>query len=410
MTSHLGAMDSHLRFGAVSADCQPRGRCGDVIRKLACGCVWRTPALCTTAMRAGVVILNFGGPRRAEEVEPFLFELFNDPDVIKLPFGAGMQRRFARMLSGRRAPLVTPHYQHIGFSPLVETTMAQVQALQAALGDGAPPIYLGMRYSAPTIDEMVQTIAGDPPDRLVALALYPHYSDTTTGSSFTAFSNEMKAQGMGDLPVHYIPAFHEHPSYLAAMKTSIEAAGAPDGAHLLFSAHGLPSTYARDGADPYPDHIKMSARLIVQALGWGDDYSLAFQSQVGPVRWLKPSTEEALTRLAADGVKDVIVVPLSFVTEGIETLYEIDILFGDVAKRLGLVLHRAKTLDTDPDFITCLADVVRRGLADESFGGLGTHRCVRCLLPKPHAHRTRVQCLDCGYQTPQFLLQLPPVR
>ena len=361
-------------------------------------------------MRSGIVILNFGGPRSAEEVEPFLFDLFDDPDVIQLPLGPRFQRRFATLLSSRRAPSVTHHYEGIGFSPLVETTMAQGDAVKSALGEDAPPIYVGMRYTPPTIEEMVKTIAADPPDRLVALALFPHYSDTTTGSSFNRFSECMKAAGLGALPVRYVPAFYDHPKYVSALAASITAADAPAGSHLLFSAHGLPSSYAREGADPYPDHVKASVRLTVDALAWTAGYSLSFQSQVGPVRWLKPSTEEALMRLAGDGVTDVIVVPVSFGTEGIETLYEIDQLFGDVAKRLGVTLHRAKTVDTHPDFIACLVDVLQGALADDGTGGLGTHHCVRCLLPKPHLHRTKVKCLDCGHRTPQFLLRLPPVR
>lgn len=356
------------------------------------------------------MVLNFGGPREQAEVEPFLFELFNDPDVIQLPVGTGLQRKFAATLSARRAPIVVPHYEHIGGSPLVPTTMAQVEALIVALGSEAPKVHVGMRYTAPTIAAVADALAADPPERIVALALYPHYSITTTGSHFNALSSELRRVGLHRLPVHYVPAFYDHPDYIEAMVARIHEA-TPQGRqpHLLFSAHGIPSSYAKDKADPYPDQIKDSVRMIMRAFG-DRPYSLAFQSRVGPVRWLEPSTEAELMRLAEAGVTEVLVVALSFVTEGIETLQEIDVQFREVAEARGLTMHRAPTVDTHPRFIECLADVVRRALADESHEGLGQHRCVRCLIPKPHAHRTKVQCLDCGHETPQFLLQLPPVR
>ena len=356
--------------------------------------------------------MSFGGPTGADEVEPFLLELFDDPDVIHFPLGRTLQRRFARAVAPRRARKVIAQYDHIGGSPLVATTRAQADALSARLGDRVCGTFVGMRYTAPTMAQMVAEIAETPPDRIVALAMYPHYSGTTTGSSFNLFARLMGEAGLSRLPVHYIPAFFEHPLYVRAMVGRIDEAKAPvedlGSAHLLFSAHGLPSSYARAG-DPYPDHVRASVRRIVDALAWSSTYSLSFQSRVGPVRWLGPSTEQELRRLASAGVREALIVPLSFVTEGIETLYEIDVTFRETAEQLNLRVHRVRTLDDHPDFIDCLADTVERGVADESHDGLGQHRCVRCLLPKPHAHRMRVICPDCRFVTPEFLLRLPPV-
>ena len=139
-------------------------------------------------------------------------------------------------------------------------------------------------------------------------------------------------------------------------------------------------------------------------------HTLCFQSRVGPVRWLGPSTEEEIIRLSRAGITDVVVVPMSFTTEGIETLYEIDVEFGEVAERFGVKLHRVPTVDTQPSFIECLNDIVRQALGDNSHHGLGEHQCVRCILPKPHSHRTRVECVECGFRTPEYLLRLPTLQ
>lgn len=368
-------------------------------------------------LRVGVVVVNFGGPLKAEDVEPFLYNLFDDPDVIQFPsLLKPLQSTFAENIASGRAPKVVPQYEKIGFSPLVPTTMKQLDALREELArrhGEAPPFYVGMRYTPPTMAECVDQIVRDKPDRLVALALYPHYSRTTTGSSFNAFSAELKARGLDRLPVQYVPAFYDHPRYLAAMEDLIRRALAettdPEHAHLLFSAHGLPSNYYRAG-DPYLNHVQETVRLLIARMGWRGTYSLGFQSKVGPVRWLTPTTEDEIDRVALAGTREVVVVPVAFVSDHIETLYEIDVTFREFAEERNVKLLRTAALDTHPEFIGCLADVVDRALGDRSWGGLGAHRCVRCLLPKPHAHRMTVECLDCGHKTPEYLLRLPPVK
>ena len=363
-------------------------------------------------MRTDLALLNFGGPQTPEEVEPFLFELFADPDVIKLPLSSLLQERFAGLISRKRAPKIGPHYKHIGFSPLVGTSRAQAKALEEKLSDLRTKIWLGMRYTEPSIAKMVQEIAENPPERLVALALYPHFSITTTGSHFNVLSEEWKKAGLEHIPIQYIPAFYHHPAYNEAMRVLIAQTmeGLDDNAHILFSAHGVPVSYYKDLADPYPDQIKQSVRLIMEQIQGPNKHTLCFQSRVGPVRWLGPSTEEEIIRLSRAGVTDVVVVPMSFTTEGIETLYEIDVEFGEVAERFGVKLHRVPTVDTQPAFIECLNDIVRQALGDHSHDGLGEHQCVRCILPKPHSHRTRVECVECGFRTPEYLLRLPTLQ
>jgi ferrochelatase len=367
------------------------------------------------AQRTDLVVLNFGGPTQASEVEPFLYELFDDPDVIQLPLSGLLQDRFARLISSRRAPGVVPHYEHIGFSPIIPTTLLQVEALRTALGGRGltPKIHVVMRYTAPRAAQVARQIAADPPGRLVALALYPHYSGSTTGSSFNELSGALGQVGLGRLPVRYIPAFYDHPRFLAAVASLVREAIAqvrdPARAHIIFSAHGLPSSYFLDG-DPYPTQVQDTVRLLMRQLEWPGTYSLAYQSKVGPVRWLTPSTDNEIRRLATAGTRELVVVPVAFVSDHIETLYEIDVEFREVAEKLGAHLYRTKPLDVHPDFIECLSDVVAQAFADDTYRGLGAHSCVRCLLPKPHEHRMRAQCMDCGHQTPKYLLRLPPVR
>lgn len=359
-------------------------------------------------MTTGVALLNFGGPQRAEEVEPFLYELFADRDVIQLPVGRRFQELLARRVARRRAPEVIPQYAAIGFSPLVPVTMRQADALRAELaarlGAGAPPVVVGMRYTPPWTRDAVSELAALGVTRVVALGLYPHYSIATTGSSFNDLTRCMVAAGLGDLPVHHVPAWFHHPGYLAAMADRIREGlarmgeGEDSGVHILFSAHGLPSSYVRKG-DPYQQQVHATVRAVLREARWQGPASLSWQSRVGPVRWLAPSTDDELRRLGAAGVKAIMVVPVSFVGDHIETLYEIDVTYRKDAldagvERFGLM----PPLDCHPRLIGCLADQVERAMA-------GAERvCVRCLLPRePQWHYAR-RCPDCHARKPLFVI------
>jgi ferrochelatase len=359
-------------------------------------------------MRTDVALLNFGGPQKLEEVEPFLRALFLDPDVIKLPLAKLLQAPFAHLMAIRRTPLVGPHYQSIGGSPLVKTSQEQARLLEERLGSESIKVRLAMRYTEPSIQEMVEQIANDPPERIIALALYPHFSSTTTGSSFNVLSEALHAAGLSTVPIHYIPAFFDHPLYLETMVDLIKASlSKRPHAHVLFSAHGIPASYAKIHADPYPEQIKSAVTLLADRIDCDERFSLSFQSRLGPVRWIGPASQEEIRRLAKTGVEDIVVVPISFTCEGIETLYEIDIELADIAKQAGTKLHRVDTVGIQPRFIDCLAELIRSAIKDTTSQGLGKHRCVRCLLPKPQLHRTRIECLDCGFKTPEYLLRLP---
>ncbi|MGM0575612.1 MAG: ferrochelatase [Myxococcota bacterium] len=357
--------------------------------------------------KRAVILENFGGPRSAEEVEDFLYHLFADPDVIHLPFGGAFQRWVARRISHDRAPTVIPDYEHIGGgSPLVETTYAQAKALERALverlpDEQRPSIHVGFRYTPPFIDEAVEEALETGAEHLVALPLFPQYSYTTTGSAHNAVAEALVRRGRERIPMAYVPAFYDHPGYVEAVvervREGLAEAPDPDDVHVLFSAHGIPSRYLREG-DPYPRQVQECVRRFVEALGGDRPWTLAWQSRVGPVRWLEPATDVELQRLAAAGTKSVLVVPVSFVGDHIETLYEIGVQYRELAESEGIEWFGvARGIDVHPGFIRCLADQVIDGFAGR-FDGI----CYRCLVPREREHLRRADCLDCKVRHPFY--------
>lgn len=350
-----------------------------------------------------LLLLNFGGPRSLEEVEPFLFQLFSDPDCIPLGAGAYAQALFADLVSSRRAPKTRAQYAEIGgASPIVADTLGQAEALRRVLAQRGREIRVevGMRYTTPSIPEAVAALAATRPRRLVALALYPHFSFATTASSYNQLADALAAQGLDGLPVRFVPAWPEHPGYLAAVVDTVRQALAklPSGAqpHLLFSAHGLPTSFVRR-RDPYPEQIQATVRAVVRALGWAGSYGLAYQSKVGPARWLSPATDEALAELGAQG-RSVVLVPVSFVNEHIETLFELDLEYAHLAREAGVPhLVRAPAVGQHPRFIEALADLTEAALVPGQ-----ARPCIRCLLPRDEAYHQGRRCLDCGFKKPRY--------
>jgi ferrochelatase len=336
-------------------------------------------------MRDVLLILNFGGPQRAGEVEPFLFELFRDPDVIPIPGPPIVRDAFADLISGLRWTKTANQYAQIGGgSPLVPMTYEQGAALQALLASEGHPmeVHYAMRYTRPDTRSALEAIKAGGPARIVALAMYPHYSFATMGSSYGELARELRRLGMADWPVTYVPAFPTDPDYVGALAELVQEAAArlPEGVtpHLLFSAHGLPVSFVQKG-DPYPMHIQATVEAVVRAAAWPHTHSLAWQSKVGPAAWLTPATDTELRRLGAAGTKALVVVPVSFVGDHIETLFELDIEYREVAEEAG-IHHwaRAGALDTRPRFIRALATQVQRAVA----GDTGCSRGC-CRLPRP---------------------------
>lgn len=353
-------------------------------------------------MTAGLAILNFGGPRSEAELEPFLRELFLDV----LPGPSWLKGLLAGRIASARSRLVAPRYAAIGWSPLVDTTIAQRDAVLTALGDDALPTALGMMFSPPTMDDALDALLEQGVDRIVVLGLFPHYSLATAGSAYEMFHRALVARGLGQMPVHYAPAFFDRDPYIESLartiRAGVEATPGEGPIHLLFSPHGLPLSFIRKG-DPYPEQIRESVRRVIAHLDWKDPWHVGWQSRVGPTRWLAPSTPEVLERLAREGAQRVCMVPLSFVGEHIETLDEIDREYAHLAAELGIpAFGRAPALGLDASFVDCLAGLVREGLAD-----FGRYTCVRCLVPQPDEHRRQSRCPTCRFTFPGFLRDAP---
>jgi len=318
-----------------------------------------------------VVLFNLGGPDDLPSVEPFLVKLFSDREIIELPLGAALQPVFARVIAKLRGPAVRRNYALIGGgSPQRRITTAQGAALERRLNGGvagrAYRVFVAMRYSSPTSEDAVKAIATAGIRRIVTLTLFPHYSKATTGSSRREFDRvlakpEWKALGF---EVTHIDRYAHHGGYLDAMAARVKEAWHRIPIErraetvLLFSAHGLPQRFV-DAGDPYVREIETTRQGILDRVQLPCRNVLAYQSRTGPVKWIGPGTEQMLHALGTSGVTSVLVVPLSFVSDHIETLYEVDLLFAEAAAKAGITGYwRTESLNTSPRFVSALADLV----------------------------------------------------
>ncbi len=325
--------------------------------------------------RVGVLLLNLGGPEKLEDVRPFLFNLFSDPEIIRLPV-TWLQKPLAWLISTSRYQKSQQNYKQIGGgSPLRRITEAQAAALAERLAQKGQPakIYVGMRYWHPFTEDAIAAIKQDHINHLVILPLYPQFSISTSGSSFRVLENLWTKDPHLENQVNYslISSWYHRPGYLQAMAhlitQELDQFEHPDQAYLFFSAHGVPVSYVEEAGDPYQREIEACVDLIVKTLNRPNPHILAYQSRVGPVEWLKPYTEDALKELGEQQVKEVLVVPISFVSEHIETLQEIDIEYREVAEEAGITnFRRVPALDTHPGFINDLADLVIDALKSPS--------------------------------------------
>ncbi|MDY7012887.1 MAG: ferrochelatase [Cyanobacteriota bacterium] len=315
--------------------------------------------------RIGVLLLNLGGPDELKDVRQFLYNLFSDPEIIRLPF-PGLQKPLAWLISTRRARTSQENYKQIGGgSPLRKITEAQAEALEKKLREEGydAQVYVGMRYWHPFTEEAVAQIERDRIEKLAILPLYPQFSISTSGSSFRILEKMWQEDpALGRLNYTAIPSWYNHPGYLRAMADLIAQKLAefpdPDRVRIFFSAHGVPLSYVTEGDDPYQREIEDCTQLIMQTLNRPNEWTLAYQSRVGPVEWLRPYTEDALQELGKEGVKELLVVPISFVSEHIETLQEIDIEYREIAEEAGIeTFERVPALNTHPEFINALADL-----------------------------------------------------
>jgi ferrochelatase len=320
------------------------------------------------APRIAVVLFNLGGPDGPKAVRPFLFNLFNDKAIIPAP--QPLRWLIARLISTTRAKSARANYAIMGGgSPLLPGTEAQARALEGALAarlGGAVKVFIAMRYWRPFTEQTAREVAAFAPTEVVLLPLYPQYSTTTTGSSVDAWRAAYKGPGL----VHTVCCYPEETGLAEAHARSIAAThgalGKPGPLRVLFSAHGLPQKVVDDG-DPYQDQIERTCAAVIARLGpdWAADWDwrLCFQSRVGPMKWLGPSTPEALAAAAEEG-RGVLVVPIAFVSEHVETLVELDHEYAELARTLGLPFYlRAPAIGVDLAFIEGLADTVLHSMA-----------------------------------------------
>ena len=313
--------------------------------------------------KTALLLLQMGGPDSIAAVQPFLMNLFTDRDIIKIG-PAFLQPFIARRIVKKRAPKVEGYYRQIGGkSPIRELTDAQGKGVQRLLGDGYRS-FVAMRYSRPSTLEALAEIKREGINRIVALSLYPHYSKATTGSSLNELERVLKQSGV-KFQVTRIDRFFDHPLYIRALAEKVTAGIAsfadPKAVEVVFSAHSLPQSFIDQG-DPYLAHIQETVRLVMEQVGEAS-HTLCFQSKASPVKWLEPSTQDTVQRLAAAGCENLLMVPLSFVSDHIETLHEIDIQYAQEAKALGIKhFARSESLNCSPLFLECLADLVRRAV------------------------------------------------
>ena len=342
------------------------------------------------ATPTAVLLFNLGGPEDLASVEPFLVNLFTDREIIQLPGGAALQPWVARLIAKLRGPSVRDNYRRIGGgSPQLRITREQARALEQRLNfgnaDGSPyRVFIAMRYSRPSSDDALEAIAAAGIRRIVTLTLFPHWSKATTGSSRNEFERALQSPKWRNhqFEITHIEQYSDNPLYLDALTATVQDAWDAIPASrrsrtvLLFSAHGLPQRFIDEG-DPYVEYIDTTRFGVMERLQLQNRQLLAFQSRTGPVKWIGPGTEEVLAELGDEGVTDVLVIPLSFVSDHIETLYEVDMLFADAARAAGITgYYRPAALNCHPLFIETLASLV---LED----GAAVRTCGDSLHPRP---------------------------
>ncbi len=317
-------------------------------------------------MKVAVVLFNLGGPETLEGVEPFLFNLFSDPAILRLP--SFLRRPLAKLIARRRAVVAREIYAKIGGgSPILGQTRAQAAALEKALerDDLRVETFIAMRYAGPRARDIVRDVKGFAPERIVLLPLYPQFSTTTTRSSLVEWQTEAAKIGL-TAPTSIVCCYPADVGFISAQAQLIgqTMAALPEQSRfrLLLSAHGLPKRIVAAG-DPYQAQIEQTAKAIVAALARSDlDWSVCYQSRVGPLKWIGPATDFEIKRAGREGLS-VVIAPIAFVSEHSETLVELDIDYAHLAKAAGVPVYlRVPAVGTQADFITGLARLVNEAL------------------------------------------------
>lgn len=318
--------------------------------------------------KIAVVLFNLGGPDSIEAIEPFLFNLFCDPDIFKIPIG---QKAFAKFISSRRAPKVAEEYKLIGGkSPIGEWTEVQRKMLEAELRKEFDTIdvFTAMRYWNPLTEVTAGKVFEGNYDKVILLPLYPHHSITTTGSSF----NEWKRVWKGDWnKMLHVCQYYDNKNYVKALNERIDEGlldfpeNVREEVQLVFSAHGTPVSLVKKG-DSYSEHIKITAACVMAARNHSHEHHLCYQSKVGPVKWLEPSTDQMIEKLAEEGKENLLIIPISFVSDHVETLFELDIEYRHVADKVNIKNYKVmKGLNDSPTFIQALKELTINAIRED---------------------------------------------
>jgi ferrochelatase len=326
-----------------------------------------------STQKTAVVLFQLGGPDSLESVEPFLFNLFMDPDIIDFPFAELIRKPLARFISSRRAKRSAANYAQIGGkSPILDLTIAQATALQMRLhGTIESKVFVAMRYWHPLTSAVAETIKAGDFEQIVLLPLYPQYSITTSGSSINEWNRQRTRVGLTAVRQKIVDHFYDSPHYLDALVEMINegltkfSGVEPEQVHLIFSAHGVPLSSIAKG-DPYQRQIEATVRSVLERGRWLNPHTLCYQSKVGPTKWLRPSLNETIDALASNGCRYLLVIPIAFVTDHIETLHEINIEARHRATSLGVLqFEMTAGLNNHPKLIEALAEEVLRKVQEE---------------------------------------------
>jgi ferrochelatase len=332
--------------------------------------------------RTAIVLFNLGGPDSLEAVRPFLFNLFNDPAIIRVP--SLLRSMIAAWIARRRAPVARHIYAQMGNrSPILPNTEAQARALEQALG-GEAKAFIAMRYWHPMTAETVAAVKAYAPDRIILLPLYPQFSTTTTASSYKIWREEAARQGL-TAPQHLVCCFPTEPGFIAAAAELVSQGIARAGAEapqvrplVAFSAHGLPKKIVDDG-DPYVSQVEAGATAIAARLDLQpSDWVISYQSRVGPLEWVGPATDATILQASKDK-RALVIFPIAFVSEHSETLVELDIEYRHLADQNGAAAYvRVPAVGTHPAFIAGLATLVKNALARDAGiqDGSGQQACA----------------------------------
>ena len=323
--------------------------------------------------KIGIVLFNLGGPHNLDAVEPFLFNLFMDPDIFTFPLASLVRKPLARFISSRRASKSRVYFEYMGGkSPIIDHTLDQARALEKSLNHSQRipntqfKVVVAMRYWKPFASNAIRILKREGIEKIVLLPLYPQYSYTTTRSSLVDWKESCKKMGVSFEQEFFISDYFDHPLYLKSVAGRIQEAIAKfdenerTHIHLLFSAHGIPLKEIKAG-DPYEQQIKQSVMGVMRELGDLYPHTLAYQSKVGPLKWLQPNTVDVIPQLAAKGVRNLIAIPISFVSDHSETLYELKKMYGELALQSGIRQYELMpALNDSGMFIGALGDVVWR--------------------------------------------------